>query len=254
MLERANRRFASHLLIVDDNLLEPHTAHGRSIRALVNELQARGVAVIEAVSFEDGLTNIIADASIHCVIVNWSLGSDTIESHEEALRLLRTIRHRREFVPIFLLADRRIARSTTVEVMEMVNEFVWMLEDAPTFIAGRVIAAMERYLDTLLPPFAAALLRHNHDREYSWAAPGHQGGVAFTKSPVGRLLYDFFGENLFRSDVGIERTALGFALGPHRADSRQRDLCRPGFRRPPHLFRDQWHFRLEPGSARGLYQ
>jgi arginine/lysine/ornithine decarboxylase len=36
--------------------------------------------------------------------------------------------------------------------------------------------------------------------------------VAFTKSPVGRLLYDFFGENLFRSDVGIERTALGSLL------------------------------------------
>ena len=65
----------------------------------------------------------------------------------------------------------------------------------------------------LLPPFAAALARYDREREYSWAAPGHQGGVAFLKSPVGRVFFDFYGENLFRTDMGIERAALGSLLG-----------------------------------------
>src|SRR5262249_15043238 len=48
---------------------------------------------------------------------------------------------------------------------------------------------------------------------YCWAAPGHQGGVAFLKSPIGRAFFDYYGENLFRTDMGIERTALGSLLG-----------------------------------------
>ena len=72
---------------------------------------------------------------------------------------------------------------------------------------------MDRYIDNLLPPYAAALVRYDREREYSWAAPGHQGGVAFLKSPVGRAFFEFFGENLFRTDMGIERGALGSMLG-----------------------------------------
>ena len=73
-------------------------------------------------------------------------------------------------------------------------------------------AAIERYIEGLLPPYAAALARYDRDKEQSWAAPGHQGGVAFLKSPVGRAFFDYFGENLFRSDMGIERGALGSLL------------------------------------------
>ena len=49
-------------------------------------------------------------------------------------------------------------------------------------------------------------------REHSWSAPGHQGGIAFTKHPAGRAFFDFLGENVFRIDMGIERGALGSLL------------------------------------------
>jgi arginine decarboxylase len=60
---------------------------------------------------------------------------------------------------------------------------------------------------------AVCAIARYRDREYSWAAPGHQGGVAFLKSPVGRVFFDFYGENTFRTDMGIERGALGSLLG-----------------------------------------
>jgi arginine decarboxylase len=118
-----------------------------------------------------------------------------------------------------LLADQVTKGSIGVEVMQLADEFVWILEDTAPLIVGRAVAAMRRYLDNLIPPFTRALVRYNEVREYSWAAPGHQGGIAFTKSPVGRLLFDFYGENLFRTDTGIERGALGSLLdhsGPIR--------------------------------------
>ncbi|MGH2611128.1 MAG: Orn/Lys/Arg decarboxylase N-terminal domain-containing protein, partial [Tepidiformaceae bacterium] len=177
------------------------------------ELRARGIEVIEALSHEDGRATVVSDAAIHCVFVNWTLGRNDRQSHAEATELLRTVRARNARVPVFLMADRKVAGTITVEVATLADEFIWILEDTAAFIGGRAAAAIERHIQGLLPPFAAALARYDRDREYSWAAPGHQGGVAFLKSPVGRAFFDFYGENLFRTDMGIERAALGSLLG-----------------------------------------
>ena len=114
---------------------------------------------------------------------------------------------------MFLIADRKLVTgSMTIEIAEMVDEFVWLLEDTADFVAGRVMAAIERYRAQLLPPYARALAEYSQLREHSWSAPGHQGGIAFTKLPAGRAFFDFLGENLFRIDMGIERGALGSLL------------------------------------------
>jgi arginine decarboxylase len=213
MIERTTRPLARRALIVDDGLGQATTAGGRSVRALAEELRARGIEVLEALSCEDGLATVASDAAIHCVFVNWTLGRNDRRAHAEATELLRALRARNEKVPVFLMADRKVAGSVSVEVATLADEFVWILEDTAAFIGGRAVAAIERYVQGLLPPFAAALARYDRDREYSWAAPGHQGGVAFLKSPIGRVFFDFYGENLFRTDMGIERAALGSLLG-----------------------------------------
>jgi arginine decarboxylase len=213
MSEQSTRPLKRRVLIVDDELGNPTSAGGRGVHAVAEELRARGIAVVEAVSHEDGIATVVSDSALHCVFVNWTLGRNDRTSHAEATDLLKAIRGRNAKVPVFLLADRKFAGTITVEVATMADEFVWILEDTAGFIAGRTVAAIERYVQGLLPPFAAALARYERDREYSWAAPGHQGGVAFLKSPVGRAFFDFYGENLFRTDMGIERAALGSLLG-----------------------------------------
>jgi arginine decarboxylase len=212
MTQQIRRPLTGRVLVVDDELARDTTAGGRSVRALVRELRTRGVEVLEAFSCEDGLATVVSDAALHCVFVNWTLGRDDKRTHEQATEMLRALRARNARVPVFLMADRKMA-GVSVEVATLADEFVWLLEDTPSFLAGRAVAAMERYLQGLLPPFAAALARYDREREYSWAAPGHQGGVAFLKSPVGRAFFDFYGENLFRTDMGIERAALGSLLG-----------------------------------------
>jgi arginine decarboxylase len=74
------------------------------------------------------------------------------------------------------------------------------------------MAAIRRYEAQLLPPYARILAEYARLREHSWSAPGHQGGIAFTKHPAGRAFFDFLGENTFRIDMGIERGALGSLL------------------------------------------
>ena len=169
--------------------------------------------VIESMSCEDGIATARSDASIDCILINWSQGENDLKVHTEATELMRSVRGRNARLPIFLMANRKIGGTVSVEVAQLADEFIWIPEDTAPFIAGRVSAAVDRYREQLLPPYAKALATYNRDNEYSWAAPGHQGGVAFLKSPVGRVFFDFFGENLFRTDMGIERGALGSLLG-----------------------------------------
>jgi len=199
-------------LIVDSGLTGAGTA-ARRVRALAEELRSRNISVTESTSYDDGLATVVSDSSIHCVLLNWTQGSNDSHSHDAATELLRTVRKRNAKIPIFLMADRKVAGSLNVEVMTLADEFIWILDDTPTFISGRVQGAIDRYASQLLPPYFAALLKYDREKEYSWAAPGHQGGVAFLKSPVGRVFFDFYGENTFRTDMGIERGALGSLLG-----------------------------------------
>src|SRR6476661_6110454 len=213
MIKSPARPQTRRVLMIDDELAQSTTAGGHAVRALAEELRARGIEVVEALSCEDGAAIVVSDAGLHCVLLNWTLGRNDGSSHSKATELLRILRGRNATVPVFLMADRNVAGTVTVEVATLADEFIWLLEDTPTFIGGRVASAIERYLQGMLPPFAAALGRYDRESEYSWAAPGHQGGVAFLKSPIGRVFFDFYGENLFRTDMGIERGALGSLLG-----------------------------------------
>lgn len=212
MIGRTNSQLKKRVLLVDDDLANAATARGRVLGDLIHEFHHRNTEVVKAASFDDGLAAVVSDAALNGICVDWTLGRNDEASHAQALELLRTIRQRHEHVPVFLMADRDTKRSLTVEAMELADECIWMLEDTAPFVAGRVIAAIDRYLENLLPPFTDALIRYTLKEEHSWAAPGHQGGIAFTKSPIGRVFFDFFGENLFRADSGIERGNLGSVL------------------------------------------
>ena len=203
----------SKVLIIDENLSDKTSAAGRSVNALAEQLHAFNLIVIEAVGHEDAKANIISDASIHAVMLSWELSGTTAEGKPVAVDLLEELTTRHPNIPVFLMAksSEKIA-GIDEHVMSMVDEFVWMLSDTASFIGGRVAAAVERYLEQLLPPFTKALAKYARLREESFSAPGHQGGIAFTKLPVGRLFFDYYGENLFRTDMGIERGQLGSLL------------------------------------------
>src|SRR5215510_7176907 len=209
MIQRSIKRLSLRALIVDDELPDP-TAEGRATRALVQELQSRGIDVVETASADDAMSVVVSDSAIHAVLLDWTLGQD--QHHDRARRLLEFVRSRNDKIPIFLMAERDEALSIPIDVMQMVNEYIWTLEDSSALVGGRVAAAMGRYLQVLLPPLAAALMRLDETYDYSWHTPGHTGGTAFLKSPVGRMFFDYFGENLLRSDLSIAVGGLGSLL------------------------------------------
>lgn len=72
--------------------------------------------------------------------------------------------------------------------------------------------AASEYQQTLLPPFFDTLTRYVEMKNSTFACPGHQGGEFFRKHPAGRQFYDFFGENIFRSDMCNADVRLGDLL------------------------------------------
>ncbi|MEG0232725.1 MAG: Orn/Lys/Arg decarboxylase N-terminal domain-containing protein [Hafnia sp.] len=201
------------VLVVNSNIENKNTANGQAICNLIEALEERNLSVIIATTYKDGIASITSDASICCVFVDWTSEENNADSHSHALALLQEVRRRNKTVPVLLMAEHACLETLTLDTMELANEFVWMQEDTAEFIAARSEALIKKYFNQLLPPFTKALFDYtNGSPEYSWAAPGHQGGVAFTKSAVGREFLDFFGENLFRTDTGIERDSLGSLL------------------------------------------
>ena len=197
-----------HALVVDDEI-NRSTAAGRALRELTDDLKIRGVDVVAAASTEDAKAIVKADAGLHAAIVDWDIG---VNSHAAAADVVSDIRARSSDIPIFLLAERSSAASVPGDVMSKVNDFIWLLEDTPDFITGRIVAAMQRYQAEILPPMFKALVDFSEVHEYSWHTPGHTGGTAFLKSPSGRAFFSFFGEQMLRSDLSVSVGELGSLL------------------------------------------
>ncbi|MCA1178256.1 MULTISPECIES: ornithine decarboxylase [unclassified Pantoea] len=73
-------------------------------------------------------------------------------------------------------------------------------------------AAAQEYESDLLPPFFDTLTRYVDMQNSTFACPGHQGGAFFRKHPAGRQFYEFYGENVFRSDMCNADVKLGDLL------------------------------------------
>ena len=179
----------------------------RSGIALVEKLRERGFEVIPARSAADGASAIWSDPLIGSVIVDADLdqsgGAETV---------LRAFRARNDRAPAFLFGERSHIPAIPLSTLKLANEFIWLTEDTPTLIAGRIEAAIRRYRENLLPPMFSSMLAQANVHEYAFGTPGHLGGTAFLKTPVSKVFFDYFGENLLRSDLSIGMAAVGSLL------------------------------------------
>jgi arginine decarboxylase len=207
------------VLLVDDTI-DRDTASGRASRALVSELRDAGTTVITASDLDDASQIIGNTATLSSVLIDWDAhgaeiaatsggGGLAVVGDQRTETLIETLRAKHPLLPIFVLADHSSVDELGAELLGQIDGYIWKLEDTASFVAGRIEHARREYLDTLLPPFFEALVRFTEDSRYSWHTPGHSGGTAFMKTPVGSALHAFFGENTLRSDLSVSVGELG---------------------------------------------
>ncbi len=222
-------KFRFPIVIIDEDF-RSENASGLGIRALADALEKEGMEALGVTSYGDlaSFAQQQSRASAFLLSIDdEEFGGGSKEETEAALKNLRAfveeIRFRNADIPIYLYGETRTSRHIPNDILRELHGFIHMHEDTPEFVARHIIREAKAYLDSLAPPFFRALLHYAQDGSYSWHCPGHSGGVAFLKSPVGQMFHQFFGENMLRADVCNAVDELGQLLdhtGPVAASER----------------------------------
>ena len=230
------------VLLIASEVGRTDSVSDRAMERLVQAISDEGYEVVRTSTPEDGLSLVKSDPSHSAILLDWDLEGENQFDERAALKIIRAVRRRNKKVPMFLIADRTLVSELPLEVVKQVHEYIHLFGDTPAFIASRVDFAVERYNEQLLPPYFRELMKYNDQGAYSWDAPGHMGGVAYLKHPVGMEFHRFFGENLLRSDLGISTSPLGSWLdhiGP--PGESERNAAR--------IFGADWTFYVLGGSS-----
>ena len=222
-------KFRFPIIIIDEDF-RSENASGLGIRALADAIEKEGMEVLGVTSYGD-LTSFAQQQSRASAFLlsidDEEFGSGSKEETESALKALRAfvreLRFRNADIPIYLYGETRTSRHIPNDILRELHGFIHMHEDTPEFMARHIIREAKAYLNSLAPPFFRALLDYAQDGSYSWHCPGHSGGVAFLKAPVGQMFHQFFGENMLRADVCNAVDELGQLLdhtGPVAASER----------------------------------
>ena len=217
------------IVIIDEDFRSENIS-GSGIRDLAEAIQAEGMEILGLTSYGD-LTSFAQQAArASCFIVSiddeefLEPDPEGITDAIESIRLfVRAVRKRNEDIPIFLYGETKTSRHIPNDILRELHGFIHMNEDTPEFVARHIIREAKVYLDALPPPFFKSLIHYASEGSYSWHCPGHSGGVAFLKSPVGQIFHQFFGENMLRADVCNAVEELGQLLdhtGPVAASER----------------------------------
>ena len=222
-------KFRFPIVIIDEDFRSENTS-GLGIRALADALEKEGMEVLGVTSYGD-LSQFAQQQSRASAFIlsidDEEFGGGTPEETEEALKSLRAfveeIRYKNAEIPLYLYGETRTSRHIPNDILRELHGFIHMFEDTPEFVARHIIREARSYLDGLAPPFFRAMVHYAQDGSYSWHCPGHSGGVAFLKSPIGQMFHQFFGENMLRADVCNAVEELGQLLdhtGPVAASER----------------------------------
>jgi arginine/lysine/ornithine decarboxylase len=220
-------RFRFPIVIIDEDYRSENTS-GLGIRALAEAIQKEGFEVLGATSYGD-LSQFAQQQSRASAFI-LSIDDEEITPGPELdpavlnlRKFIQEIRWKNADIPIYVYGETRTSQHLPNDVLRELHGFIHMFEDTPEFVARHIIREARSYLDGLAPPFFKALMDYAQDGSYSWHCPGHSGGVAFLKSPVGQMFHQFFGENMLRADVCNAVEELGQLLdhtGPVAASER----------------------------------
>ncbi len=218
-------KFHFPIIIIDEDF-RSENASGLGIRALAEAIEKEGMEVLAVTSYGD-MTSFAQQQSRASAFI-LSVDDEELLNHEvqtiaDLRAFVEEIRYKNADIPIFLHGETRTSRHIPNDILRELHGFIHMFEDTPEFIARNVVREARAYMDSLPPPFFRALTHYAADGSYSWHCPGHSGGVAFLKSPVGQMFHQFFGENMLRADVCNAVEELGQLLdhtGPVAASER----------------------------------
>jgi arginine decarboxylase len=209
-------KFRFPIVIIDEDFRSENSS-GLGIRALAQAIETEGFEVLGVTSYGD-LSQFAQQQSRASAFIlsiddeEFSPGPDLDPAVLNLRNFIEEVRRKNLDVPIYVYGETKTSRHIPNDILRELHGFIHMFEDTPEFVARHILREAKSYLEGVQPPFFKALLDYAEDGSYSWHCPGHSGGVAFLKSPVGQMYHQFYGENMLRADVCNAVEELGQLL------------------------------------------
>jgi ornithine decarboxylase len=115
-------------------------------------------------------------------------------------------------MPIVPLVRRKRFEDVPVEVLDFIDGYVFLAEETPEFIARNLVSRLTQYAETLKTAFFGVLVDYAQKGNQLWTCPGHNGGIFYSRSPIGRIFKERLGEAVFRDDLASSILELGYLL------------------------------------------
>ncbi|MEW6643712.1 MAG: Orn/Lys/Arg decarboxylase N-terminal domain-containing protein [Pseudomonadota bacterium] len=181
---------------------------GLRLQQIMAAIEQMGFQVVKARRIEDAEIAVQTDAAIGCMVVDW--GKKGLEG--KAASLIALMRRRGLEMPIVLLVRRKRFEDIPVEVLDFIDGYIFLAEETPEFIAKNLVSRLKQYAETLKTPFFGALSDFAEEGNQLWTCPGHNGGIFYSRSPIGRIFMEHLGEAVFRDDLDNSVLELGDLL------------------------------------------
>jgi ornithine decarboxylase len=181
---------------------------GLRVNQIIAAIERMGFQVVKARRLEDAEISVQTDAAIGCMVVDW--GKKGLEG--KAASLISVMRKRGLEMPIVILVRRKRFEDIPVEVLDFIDGYVFLAEETPEFIAKNLVSRLKQYAETLKTPFFGALVDYAEEGNQLWTCPGHNGGIFYSRSPIGRIFMEHLGEAVFRDDLDNSVLELGDLL------------------------------------------
>jgi ornithine decarboxylase len=178
------------------------------LQQIVEETEKLGFSVVIARSTEDAELAIHTDAAIGCMVVDW--GKRGLLSKPAGL--ISLVRKRGLEMPVLIMLRRKRLEDIPVEVLNHVDGTIFLSEETPEFIARNLVSRLKNYAATLKTPFFGALVDYAEQGNQLWTCPGHNGGIFYSRSPIGRIFVEHLGPAVFRDDLDNSVLELGDLL------------------------------------------
>ena len=181
---------------------------GHRLGEITAAIDGMGFQVVRARRIEDAEIAVQTDAAVGCMVVDW--GKKGLEG--KAVALINLMRRRGLEMPIVILVRRKRFEDIPVEVLDYIDGYIFLSEETPEFIAKNLVSRLKQYAETLKTPFFGALVDYAQEGNQLWTCPGHNGGIFYNRSPIGRIFVEHLGEAVFRDDLDNSVLDLGDLL------------------------------------------
>jgi ornithine decarboxylase len=238
-----HRRFT---FLVCAPAFEVEDLEGMRLSQIIIAIEKQGFQVVRARRIEDAEIAVQTDAAIGCMVVDW--GKKGLEGKTAAL--INLMRRRGLEMPIVLLVRRKRFEDIPVEVLDYIDGYVFLAEETPEFIATNLVSRLKQYAETLKTPFFGALVDYGERGNQLWTCPGHNGGVFYNRSPIGRIFVDHLGQGVPRRPRQLRARAWR-SPGPRGPGAQGAAGGRRDLRRREDLFRAQRHLVVEQDRVVG---